>query len=127
MLKNLKMALKMALGFGLLIVLLVIVGGFAVFNLVQIQTESVRLRDEYIAEVEIANNLERSSLQTMYANRGYSLSFDDAFYTQANDYFAEVQRYLGEARALSERYPGLTALAGQVVTAEEAAVRYGEL
>ncbi|MDA3950651.1 MAG: methyl-accepting chemotaxis protein [Spirochaeta sp.] len=127
MLKNLKMALKMALGFGLLIVLLAIVGGFAVVNLLQIQGESISLRDEYVAEVEIANNLERNSLQTMYANRGYSLSFDDAFYTQANEYFADVQRYLGEARALSEQYPGLTALAGQVVTAEEAAATYGNL
>jgi len=127
MLKNLKMALKMALGFGLLIVLLIVVGGLAVINLLQIQTESIRLRDEYIKEVEIANNIERNSLQTMYANRGYSLSFDDAFYTQANEFYAEVQRYLAEAKALSEQYAGLTVLAEQVQVAEDAATRYGEL
>ena len=127
MLKNLKMALKMALGFGLLIVLLTIVGGLAVFNLLQIQTDSIRLRDEYIAEVEVANALERNAQQTMYANRGYSLSFNEAFYTQAQENYTEMQRYLSEARALSERYPELTALAAQVGGAEEAAAEYGNL
>lgn len=127
MLKNLKMALKMALGFGLLIVLLIVVGGLAVINLLQIQTQSIRLRDEYVAEVEIANNIERNSLQTMYANRGYSLSFDDAYYDQGTEYFAAVEQYLNEAQALSDKYPGLTQLAEQVVTAKEAATRYGVL
>nr|MDA3951007.1 HAMP domain-containing protein [Spirochaeta sp.] len=127
MLKNLKMALKMALGFGLLIALLAIVGGLAVFNLLQIQTDSVRLRDEYVAEVEIANNIERNALQMMYANRGYSLTFQDSFFETGMEYDAEVERYLDEAEALSQQYTGLTALAEQVLVARESMAQYDAL
>ncbi len=126
MLKNLKMALKMALGFGLLIVLLAIVGGIAVINLLQIQTDSIRLRDEYIAEVEVANNIERNAQQMMYAMRGYAFTFEDSYYEEGQNSAAELQQYLSEAKALSEQYEELVALARDVEVAQTAADSYAE-
>jgi methyl-accepting chemotaxis protein len=126
MLKNLKMALKMALGFGLLIVLLAIVGGIAVINLLQIQTDSIRLRDEYVAEVDIANNIERNALQLMYAMRGYAFTFESSFYDEGQEAAAELQRYLAEARALADQYEELQALARNVEVAQTAADAYEE-
>ncbi len=127
MLKNLKMALKMMLGFGLLIVLLVAVGGVAVFNLLRIQNGANRLQDQYVAEVEIVNELERNSLQTMYAMRGYSLTFDETYYRNGMENLNEVNANLSEAEALSNRYEELEVLGRQVTTAKDAVSRYQQL
>lgn len=127
MLKNLKMALKMALGFGLLVVLLIVVGGLAVVNLIAIQTDSVRLRDQYVAELTIANEIERNSLSTMYAMRGYSMSFDPSYWEEMRSNYSEVERHLGDARALSERYVELDALRRNVELAEREAAEYESL
>jgi len=127
MLKNLKMALKMALGFGLLVVLLMVVGGLAVLNLLNIQTDSVRLRDEYVAEVAIAIDVERNSLQTMYAMRGYAMTLEEQYYLDATSNLTAVQQGLEGAAALARQYPALAALAANTAGAQEAATRYGAL
>ena len=127
MLKNLKMALKMALGFGLLTVLLIVVGALAVVNLLQIQNDSVRLRDQYVEEVDISNNIERYSLLTMYAMRGFSLSFNEEFYQEGQDNLTQVTEYLARAEALANRYTELTSLAQNVEIASEQVEAYGGL
>ncbi len=127
MLKNLKMALKMTLGFGTLTLLLIIVGAIAVINLLQIQTDSVRLRDEYVEEVDIANNIERYSLLTMYAMRGYGLSFDDDYYREGVANFEEIEEYLLQAEQLGNRYEELAQLRQNVPIAQEQVASYGDL
>ena len=70
-----RMGLKMTIGFGVVIILVAVVGGIAILNMLQIQTQSNSLKNEYIPEVDIANNIERNALQVMYNMRRYSLTF----------------------------------------------------
>ncbi|MFW5826638.1 MAG: methyl-accepting chemotaxis protein [Alkalispirochaeta sp.] len=121
------MALKMTLGFGTLTLLLIIVGAIAVVNLLQIQTDSVRLRDEYVEEVDIANNIERYSLLAMYAMRGYALNFDEDLYREGMENLSEVQDYLSRAATLAEQYDELDQLAVNVGTAETQLEAYESL
>ena len=104
MLKNLKMALKMTLGFGLVIALMTVVGILAVMNLLQIQEQAVGLRDRYVPEVAVANNVERRALLTMYAARGFGLGFNDAFKEEALAEMAQLNQYLNEALALGNTH-----------------------
>ncbi|MFP4509175.1 MAG: methyl-accepting chemotaxis protein [Spirochaetaceae bacterium] len=127
MLKNLKMAMKMALGFGLIVVLLIVVGGIATVNLLNIQADSTRLNDEYIEELSIANGMERSALQTMYAMRGYAFSFEEGFWTEMEEEFSAFDDYLAEADALASRYEGLVALRENIGLAQEQAAQYSTL
>ena len=127
MLKNMRMGLKMALGFGSLIVLLLVVGGISVLNLLQIRADSVRLRDLYVEEVSIATGLERQSLLTMYAMRGYGLSFNEAMYSDARESLAGVQEWLAEAEALAARYDELEVLAANVETGQSQTATYDGL
>ncbi len=124
MLKNLKMALKMTLGFGSLVVLLIIVGALAVTNLLRIQSDSVRLRDQHIAEVEIANNVERNVRSTMYAMRGYAYSFDDRFWNEMETSYGLVEEHLGSARTLADTYSELVILKESVQRAAREAGEY---
>ena len=69
--KDMKLAMKMALGFGVLIVIAVLLGGIAVWNMRSVQDYSTRLDYQYLPEVSIASHLERQFLETMYEMRGY--------------------------------------------------------
>jgi methyl-accepting chemotaxis protein len=127
MLKNLKMSAKMVLGFGIVIVLVVVIGGLAVLNMRSIATQSNSLRDEYVPQVSAANEVERQSLKTMYAMRGYVLSFDEKYYTESDTTLADVNKYLAEARTLADKYASLTELKKGVVTAEANVATYVKL
>ena len=123
MFKNMKMGLKMALGFGIIIVLVIIVGGFAVINMMQIQNGAIRLKDEYVPEVAIANEVERSSLLTMYAMRGYALSFEDDYLLDAEEGLENVFDNLDLAAQHALKYPELTALK----TGTDSAIKEAEI
>ena len=127
MLKNLRIGLKMALGFGLVILLVAAVGGIAIVNMEQIKSESLRLKDEYVPEVAIANNVERSSLLTMYAMRGYSLNFSEEFRATGTKELTNVFSFLTEAEAHVEKFPRLTVLKEGVAAAREEALLYQSL
>ncbi|MEW5816833.1 MAG: MCP four helix bundle domain-containing protein, partial [Spirochaetota bacterium] len=124
MLKNMKLGLKMTLGFGLVILLVLIVGGIAILNMLQIQRQSVSMKDEYVPEVAIANNVERSSLLTMYNMRGYVLSFQESFLLEGNKYLDEVFKNLEEAATHADMYTKLTVLKEGVATAKQKATEY---
>jgi methyl-accepting chemotaxis protein len=127
MLKNMKLGLKMSLGFGLVILLVVIVGGLAVFNMLQIQEQSTALEREYIPEVDVANNIERNAQQLMYNMRGYSLKFDEDFYEQGQRYMKELNSYLEDAQNLAASSDILVQLQKDVKTAREYVSEYKSL
>ena len=127
MLKNLKLGMKMGLGFGLVILLVVAVGGLAVYNMLDIQKQSISLAQEYVPEVEIANSIERNSLQVMYNMRGYSLKFDQNFYNQGQDYLTELNSYLDQAEQLATQHESLVQLSKDVEVAKEYVAEYDQL
>ncbi|MEF2231374.1 MAG: methyl-accepting chemotaxis protein [Pseudodesulfovibrio sp.] len=110
MLKNMKLGLKLGLGFGCLILIASVLGGLAVFNMNKASEGSTRLADAYVPEVGIATAIERSSLLTMYAMRGYSMSREEAFWQQGKDSLAALKESLEKARVHSERFPELVQL-----------------
>lgn len=124
MLKNMKLGLKMGLGFGLVIILVVIVGGLAIFNMLSIQEQSTTLRDAYVEEVDIANNIERNSLLTMYNMRGYSLTYDESFRQLGDQYLSKIDDYLQAAETLVAKFPFLVKLKEDVAVAKENVTQY---
>ena len=127
MFKNMKIGAKMGFGFGLVILLVVAVGGIAILNLITIQTESTRLRDEYVPEVDISNEIERSSLLTMYALRGYNFSFENNYLADGEKYMKAVLDNLALAQDHAEKYPKLAALKEGAANALTAATTYDRL
>ena len=127
MLKNMKLGLKMGLGFGLVIILVVIVGGLAIFNMLSIQEEATTLRDAYVVEVDVANNIERNSLLTMYNMRGYSLTYEDSYKEQTDQYLASLREYLTAAENLVQKFPFLVKLKEDIGTAQTRVGEYEEL
>jgi methyl-accepting chemotaxis protein len=112
-----KLGVKISIGFGLLILIACALGGMAVINMRGVEGESTRLAKEYVPEINIANTIERSTLLAMMEMRAYGFSEDKKQYESGMRSIAELKRGLGEAKALSEKYPGLVALRDGVAKA----------
>ena len=124
---KMKLGTKIAMGFGILIVISLLLGGMAVFQMGNVSGESNKLAFEYVPEVAVANELERSSLLTMYAMRGYALSEEEAYLTEGRKMLGVVTESLDKARELSQKAVHLEKLKGQVDTATAAVKEYSDL
>ncbi len=114
---------KIAMGFAALIVLSVILGSLAVYNMKTVEAESTKLAEEYVPEVDLCSKLERHALLTMYANRGYGLSEEQHYYETGQKEMAEVDKWLGECDKLAQEAEHLVKLGPAV---EETRQKVGE-
>ncbi|UJX42387.1 methyl-accepting chemotaxis protein [Desulfovibrio sp. JY] len=108
--KNMKLGLKIGIGFGCLILIACALGLLGVFNMRTVEKTSEKLSSQYIPETGIANEIERTSLLTMYAMRGYSLSMEESYREQAKKQIEAVRKALAQAKDLSTQYPDLVRL-----------------
>lgn len=125
--KNMKLGVKISIGFGLLILIACVLGGLAVINMRGVETDSTRLAKEYMPEVGMANTVERTALETMVQMRSYGYSEDKKQYEAGLRNLAELKRALAEAKAHSEKYPGLVKLREGVVKAQGKMAEYEKL
>jgi methyl-accepting chemotaxis protein len=124
MLKDMKLGLKMALGFGLVILLVITVGVIGIVNMLQIQQDSVSLEERYVPEVDVAVDVLGNTYMMVYEIRGYTYSFDNNFYTSGMRYMDQMDQAIQEAAALSERFPQMLALRNGVAALRTSAGNY---
>ena len=63
--KNLKLALKLAIGFGLVLLIALLLGGFAMWQMSSATRQATILSSEKVPAVAVANSVERAALLTM--------------------------------------------------------------
>ncbi|MFP4326313.1 MAG: methyl-accepting chemotaxis protein, partial [Desulfonatronovibrio sp.] len=100
--KNIKLGLKMGLGFGLLILIACVLGAMAVWNMSTAEKGAERMAAAYIPEVGAANELERNAQQVMYAVRGYGFTEENSYLEQGREGLAQLRSSLDEAANLAE-------------------------
>ncbi len=125
--KNLKLGIKISVGFGLLILIACVLGGLAVVNMRSVEGESTRLAKEYVPEVNVGNAVERASLLTMVEMRGYGYSENKKELDAGLRNLGELKRALAEAKAHSDKYPALVKLREDVGKAQAKATEYEKL
>lgn len=112
--KKMKLAAKISVGFGLLIAIAMALGGMAVYNMSSVEKSTIAMKQKYVAEVAILNQMERRSQRTMYNMRGYAMSEDKKYLELAQKDLGLVKESLGEAKALSDKFPELVKLKANV-------------
>ncbi|AMK10223.1 methyl-accepting chemotaxis protein [Pseudodesulfovibrio indicus] len=127
MFKNLKLGLKLGLGFGCLILIACVLGGVAIYDMLMVSTDSRELAEEYLPEVAMANDLERAALLTMYAIRGYSLSEEERFWNDGKKSLDETLANLRRAREHADAHPRLVQLKKDVEAASTRLDNYASL
>jgi len=127
MFKNMKLSAKLGLGFGLLVLIALILGSLAVWNMKNVETQSNYLSKEYAPEVEVAVEVERNSLETMYNMRGYVYTSDAEFLKKGKEHLETVKGKLKDAKDLSEKSTNLSKLKENAALAEAKVTEYSTL
>lgn len=122
-----KLGTKIGLGFATLLAIAIFLGGMAIFNMGNVEKKSTMLEKEYVPEVAIANQIERSSFRTMYAMRGYGFTGDQSLLDNANKNIQDLHERLNKAKALGETSPNLKALKPAVEKVEGQVAEYEKI
>ncbi|MGE4299678.1 MAG: methyl-accepting chemotaxis protein [Desulfovibrionaceae bacterium] len=108
--KNLKLGLKIGLGFGTLLVIACALGMMSVINMRGVAVEAKKLAVQYVPEVGIANELERRASLLVSAVRSYAMSGDQLYWQEAVTNLDATKAALDAARDHAEKYPNLVML-----------------
>ncbi len=127
MFKKMGLAAKLGTGFGVVIVIMLGLGGAAVFTMRGASQGATMLAEEYVPEVAVANNVERNSMLAMYAMRGWGLTEEESYYTTGQEHLTQVTKYLGDAQALADRAEHLVKLKDHVVECNKGVEEYTRL
>lgn len=119
--------LKISLGFGILILIAILLGGLAVFEMKNVGGTAAKLANEYAPEVKMANAIERNALMTMFFDRCYSYTEDDKFLKLGKNYLQSVQDNLDQAKSHAAKYSDLIQLETQIKQAQSGINTYREL
>jgi methyl-accepting chemotaxis protein len=125
--KQTKLATKLAVGFGSILLLALVLGGMAVVNMSGVKTTSLQIQKENVPAVAVANNIERWSLNTMYAMRGYAFTEETAYLEQGRKNLAEVKKFLAQAIKHGASSGRLAKLKEAAEKAEAPALEYEQL
>ena len=127
MFKNMKLGTKIMVGFGVMIVIAVALGGLAVVKMKGVVGDSVMLAEEYAPESALASLLERRVYRTMYAIRGYNFTGEKKYYEEGAAAMAQVKETIGKAEELAAKAVHLTKLKEQLAGAKQAMTDYERL
>ena len=125
--KQMTVGKRITLGFAGVIVIMVALGGMAVWNMHAAKVESAKLADEYVPEVDVAAQVRGAANRVMYEMRGYGFTEDETFYQNAQKEMGDLDQALDACRALDEKAVYLTKLAGQIEVAQSAVDEYKAL
>lgn len=122
-----KLGTRIAIGFTSLIVIAMILGGLAVFNMTKVENESNKLAYEYVPEVEVATSMRGAVNRLMYQMRGFGFTENIKYHELALEELAALRNDLGRANKLAEDAKSLVRLKEQVSVAENATNAYAAL
>lgn len=126
-LADIRIGAKLGGGFGAVLLIAFVLGLLAIINFSTIEKKSTLLDTEYVPEVAVSNNIERFSLQTMFAMRGYGLTEDENYLSEGQINLKEVHKYLDEATSLANNSTQLVQLHDEVTKVREAVKTYETL
>lgn len=105
MLKNLSLGMKIGGGFGILILLAMLLGGVAIWNMQRVGNIAEHLEEQIAPQAELTSLLERGQTRAMYDMRGYTINADEKLYNDSMKRMEELQGNLAKAKELATKYP----------------------
>ena len=126
MFANRGLGAKIGIGFTALIVIAIGLGALAVWSMNGVSGIATIMQDKNVPAVQVANEVERTSLQTMYEVRGYAYTEEQQFIEKGRAHLKEVADNLTKARDLAakENIEWLKSNADQATTY---ATEYGKI
>ncbi len=101
--KSMKLGAKIGLGFGVLILLALALGGVAVWNIRAVQATAERLSKEYLPQVKLAGDQERNFREAVSGVALFAHTQDGKFLGLGKKALAEVRKSIAEGEKLAAR------------------------
>ena len=127
MFQKIRLSYKIFMGFASILVLAIALGSVALQNMKKIENLSLKLDQEYVPEVSIANQIDHYVLFAMLDMRGYAFSQDESYLTAGRNHIQDVKKHLEEGAKLSSGFPDLVTLKKGVELADEKMKEYDKL
>ncbi|HET6450602.1 MAG TPA: methyl-accepting chemotaxis protein [Spirochaetia bacterium] len=108
--KNLKTAAKIAVGFGLVIALMLALGALIYLNMIGVQGDTQRLDKETVPQLAAAASITRSTQLAAASMQGYALTLGQDYYNNLGQYLGDAGKAITAADALAQKYPRLFVL-----------------
>jgi methyl-accepting chemotaxis protein len=117
--KNLKMAAKIGVGFGLVIAIMLALGGLVFLNMSGVQGDVRRLDKETVPQVAIANSMARAAEMTSSNILAFALTLDEKYSDRVMKYLGDMGKAVADAQALSTKNARLNVLRKNSAAADE--------
>jgi len=108
--QNMTIGKKIALGFGVLILIAALLGAIAIFSMKKVQTQAQTLAEGFVPESQIATDIQNAFAKEILAIRSYSLTAEPAYMEEVRKDIVEVHTQLQAAQKLSDEHPELVKL-----------------
>ncbi|CAN2040646.1 methyl-accepting chemotaxis protein [Candidatus Magnetomoraceae bacterium gMMP-15] len=91
------MGMKISLGFGALIVIMLLMGSIAAWNMKSVETQSSIISNEYLPDINLSEHMEMSLLHTMYYIGIYAVNEDKQYLNLGMKKFDKLKQHIAEA------------------------------
>jgi methyl-accepting chemotaxis protein len=108
--KNLKMAAKIGVGFGLVIAIMLALGGLVYLNMAGVQGDVRRLDRETVPQVAVSNTMARAAETASSNMRAFALTLQSSDFDRANRSMGDMGKAIADAQALTAKYARLNVL-----------------
>lgn len=95
---------RISIGFGLLVLITLVLGAIGAINMRSAASDSARLSDIYAPEVQVATEVFATANQIRYDIRAFTMQDNETALANAKKGFVELQKYLTDAKALGKKY-----------------------
>ena len=97
---NLKIGLKLGIGYGTIIFIMVVIGSIAVYQMLMLKSTAKNLATESIPRMVISQNLQNASFGAMYALNLYTITNDEKYIAEAKNHINTLKKNLEEANKI---------------------------
>jgi len=125
--KDFKLGKKLAVGFGVLILITVVLGILAIVNLFSIRSTSELLVKDYVPEVKVASKIERYQHETMYYIIQYGIVYDNNYLKEGRKNMELLKKSLQEAKELANSSQILVKLRSEISDLESSVEKYDDM
>jgi len=118
--KNMRLSVRMTMAFGLLLLVVLLLGLIGIVSLKRIGRLASSMATENVPEISMANEIERHAFGMIPSLRDYGYTDDPAFLKEVRSRLEEVKKSLADAKAHGTNSAQLVKLGESVVSVERA-------
>ena len=121
---NMTLGKKVVSGFGAILLITVILGVMAIYNMKIAERNAMDLNDKYVPEISIAGAIQNNFAKARISATKFIYTQNDIHFKNAKKYFKETDKYIKEAKQLVAKNPSLIALNKLIVIVEDSFGEY---